>query len=199
MVTGLPATGELLLEVTKYLFAAPTAVVMVALVPVKLPPSVPVTVVAVPATVCVVKTTVAIPEALVWLVAVAKDPFAFDLLQVTVKPAVLTGLLLASASWAVIFAVAPAVGVLLLEVTRYFVAAPTAVVMVALVPVRLAPSVPVTVVAVPARVWVVKTTVAIPLPSVLLVAVAKDPFAFDLLQVTTCPAVLTGLLLASAS
>ena len=152
MVTGLPATGELLLEVTKYLFAAPTAVVMVALVPVKLPPSVPVTVVAVPATVCVVKTTVAIPEALVWLVAVAKDPFAFDLLQVTVKLAVLTGLLLASASWAVIFAVAPAVGVLLLEVTRYFVAAPTAVVMVAVVPVRLAPSVPVTVVAVPAMV-----------------------------------------------
>ena len=98
MVTLDPAAGELLLEVTMYLFAAPTAVVMVALVPVKLPPSVPVTVVAVPATVCVVKTTVAIPEALVLEVAVAKDPLALDLVQVTVKPAVLTGLLLASAS-----------------------------------------------------------------------------------------------------
>ena len=95
--------------------------------------------------------------------------------------------------------VLPAAGELLDEVTTYLVAVTEVVVMVPVVPVRLAPSVPVTVVAVPARVWVVKTTVAIPLPSVLLVALAKDPFAFDLLQVTTCPAVLTGLLLASAS
>ena len=49
MVTGLPATGEELEEVTIYLVAAPPVVVIVALVPVRLAPSVPVTVVAVPA------------------------------------------------------------------------------------------------------------------------------------------------------
>lgn len=93
----------------------------------------------------------------------------------------------------------PATGLLFVEVTIYFVAVPAAVVMVALVPVKLPPSVPVTVVAVPATVWVVKTTVAIPLPFVLLVGVANDPFPFDLLQVTVRPAVFTALLLASAS
>ena len=60
-----------------------------------------------------------------------------------------------------------------LEVTRYFVAAPGTVVIVAVVPVRLLPSVPVKVVAVADTVWVVKATVAIPLALVVEVAVAN--------------------------
>ena len=99
-----------------------------------------------------VKTTVAIPEALVFEVAVAKDPLALDLVHVRVNPAVLTGLLFASDNWAVMVTLLPATGELLDEVTRYFVAVPTTVVMVAVVPVRLPPSVAVMVVAVPAAV-----------------------------------------------
>lgn len=71
-------------------------VVMVALVPVRGPVSVPVTVVAVPTTVCVVKTTVAIPLPFVVLVGVAKAPFPSDFVHVTTLPDVLTGLLFAS-------------------------------------------------------------------------------------------------------
>ena len=154
---------------------------------------------AVPDTVCVVKTTVTIPLASVVLVAVAKDPLPSDLVQVTTLPAVLTAFPLASASCAEIVTSAPATGLYPFEVTRYFVAAPTVVVIVVLVPVSEPASVPVIVVAVPDTVCVVKTTVAIPLASVVLVAVAKDPLLFDLVQVTISPAIATGLLLASAS
>ena len=51
MVIFDPAAGLLLIEVTIYLMAAPPVVVIVPLVPVRLPPLVAVTVVAVPATV----------------------------------------------------------------------------------------------------------------------------------------------------
>ena len=44
MVTLAPATGLLLLEVTRYLVAAPATVAMLLVVPVRLPVSVPVTV-----------------------------------------------------------------------------------------------------------------------------------------------------------
>ena len=71
-------------------------------------------------------------------------------------------------------------------------AEPGTVVMVGLVPVR-ASVVAVTVVVVPATVCVVSTTVARPLASVSLVASAKEPWPFDFVQVTTLPAVATGL------
>ena len=99
-----------MLEVTRYFVAVPDVVVIVLVVPVKLPPSVPVTVVAVPDTVCVVKTTVAMPLPLVVLVAVANDPFASDFVQVTMLPAVVTGLLFTSANCAVIVTADPAAG-----------------------------------------------------------------------------------------
>ena len=99
-----------------------------------------------------VNTMVATPEALVVLVAVANEPLALDFVHVTVNPAVETELLLASASCAVIVTLAPATGLLVEDVTTYFVAAPTAVVIVAEVPVRLLPSVAVTVVDVAATV-----------------------------------------------
>ena len=92
---------------------------------------------------------------------------------------------LASASWAVMVTSEPATGLVELEDTRYFVAAPGIVVIVAVVPVRLLPSVPVTVVAVEEVVWVVNTTVATPLPLVVEVEVANEPFSSDLDQVTT--------------
>ena len=67
-------------------------------------------------------------------------------------------------------------------------AAPAAVVRVALVPVKVPPSVPVTVVAVPARVWVVNATVAI-----VTLAPADEVWkwlrlliGFDVVLVTTC-------------
>lgn len=69
---------------------------------------------------------------------------------------------------------------------------PVIVVMTALVPVN-EPSDPVTVVAVPTTVWVVNTTVAMPLAPVVLVGAANDPFGSDFVQVTTLPDVLTGL------
>ena len=83
----------------------------------------------------------------------------------------------------------PAIGVLLLEVTRYLAAGPATVVMLALVPVLAAPSVAVTVWIVPAVVSVVKLTVAMPLALVVLVAVAKLPPTPVLDQVTTMPEV----------
>ena len=77
---------------------------------------------------------------------------------------------------------------------------PDTVVIVELVPVSVgAELVAVTVVAVPARLCVVKTTVAIPSEFVVEVAKAKDPLVLDLLQVTTFPAVATGLPSTSAS
>ena len=71
--------------------------------------------------------------------------------------------------------------------------------MLELMPVNEPASVPVTVVTVPATVWVVNTTVAIPFASVVLVGVANDPFGLDFVQVTTLPAVLTALLFVSVS
>ena len=76
---------------------------------------------------------------------------------------------------------------------------PLVPVIVPLVPDKLPLSVPVIFAAVPDNVCVVKTTVAIPLPLVVLVEVANDPLASDLLHVTTLPAVPTALLLASAN
>ena len=83
--------------------------------------------------------------------------------------------------------------------TRYLVAVPAIVVMVEVLPVNEPPSEAVTVVAVPATVWVVNTTVATPLALVILVPVANVPFESDFVQVTVSPDVLTGLLFASAS
>lgn len=117
-VTMLPAAGLALDDVTTYLDAVPTTVVIVPDVPVILALSVPVTVVAVPATVCVVKLTVAAPLADVVDVAAAKDPFGFDLLHVTTRPASGTLLLFASLSCAVIVTADPAVGLTELDVTR---------------------------------------------------------------------------------
>ena len=98
IVTSEPAAGLEFDEVTKYFVAVPGTVVIVAVVPVRLLPSVPVTVVAVAEAVCVVNATVAIPLALVVEVADKNEPLPFDLDQVTVKPAVETALLFASAS-----------------------------------------------------------------------------------------------------
>jgi hypothetical protein len=117
---------------------------MFGLVPVKGVASVPVTVCTVPATVPVEKTTVATPLAFVVLVGDANDPPAPVLLQVTVIPAVATGLLFASTSCARIPTVSPATGLYRLAPTTYFVAGPGIVVMFELVPVKLVLSVPVT-------------------------------------------------------
>ena len=100
-----------------YFVATPAVVVMLALVPVKRATSVAVTVVAVPEAVCVVKVIVAIPLAFVLLVAAENDPFTSDLVHVTTLPAVLTALLCASTSCAVMVTLLPAAGVVLLEVT----------------------------------------------------------------------------------
>src|SRR5436309_4278187 len=99
----------------------------------------------VPAVVPVVKVTVATPPALVVLVGLPNDPPAPVLLHVTVLPAVLTGLLFASANCAVIVTALPARGLLLLELTRYLAAGTATVVMLLLVPVRPVLSVAVTV------------------------------------------------------
>ncbi|CAM4383271.1 hypothetical protein AQBE111736_14080 [Aquirufa beregesia] len=79
--------------------------------------------------------------------------------------------------------VAPATGEEDEEVTMYLLAVPATVVMVAEVP-EIAEVVAVTVVAVATTVWVVNTTVAIPLALVVEVAEAKLPLALDLVQVT---------------
>jgi hypothetical protein len=99
----------------------------------------------------VVKVTVAAPLPFVVLFGDENEPPAAEL-HVTVRPGVLTGLLFASTSWAVIVTPVPATGLLLLEVTRYFAAPPIAVVIVPLVPVKLFASVPVTVCTVPTTV-----------------------------------------------
>ena len=75
----------------------------------------------------VVNETVATPLAFVVLVGESNEPPLPVLLQVTVLPAVGTGLLLASANCAVIVTAVPATGLLLLDVTRYFVAVPASV------------------------------------------------------------------------
>ena len=99
---------------------APKVVVMFPLVP-DSTPSVPVTVWTVAAVVLVVNVTVAWPAASVVDVAAEKlPPFVLD--QVTVLPAVVTGLPLASANCAVIVTVLPAITELALDVTTYFVA-----------------------------------------------------------------------------
>jgi hypothetical protein len=113
------------------------------LVPVRLVLSVAVTVCVVPTTLLVVKLTVATPLLFVVLVGLENVP-PFVLLHVTVFPAVPTGLLCTSANCAVIVTLVPAIGLLLLDVTTYFVAGPATVVMFGLVPVRLVLSVPVT-------------------------------------------------------
>jgi hypothetical protein len=197
IVTFAPATGLALEDVTRYLLAAPATVVIAAELPV-LPPVVAVTTCAVPAVVLVVKLIVARPAASVVDVAALKVP-PFVLVHVTTWPLVATALPLASASCALTLTMLPAAGLVLDGVTTYFDAAPTTVVMVVDVPVMLALSVPVTVVAVPATVCVVKLTVAVPVPFVVDVAVANDPFGFDLLHVTTRPARETLLLFASRS
>jgi hypothetical protein len=118
IVTVLPAGGFAFDVETTYLVAAPTTVVIVAVVPVMLALSVAVTVVAVPLTVCVVNVTVAVPLPFVVDVAAEKDPLAFVLVHVTVRPARLTLLPLASRACAVIVTFAPATGLIELEVTK---------------------------------------------------------------------------------
>src|SRR6266704_1606937 len=102
---------------------APATVVIFPLVPVRPPPSVPVTVWTVPATVLVVKVTVAAPLAFVVLVEEEKEP-PFVLIQVTILPEVDTAFPLASVNCAVIVTCVTATGVLLLDVTLYFLAEP---------------------------------------------------------------------------
>lgn len=169
---------------------------MVAVVPLT-PPVVPVTVVAVPLTVCVVNVTVAIPLLFVFDVAAENEPLPSDLVQVTTWPDVETALPLTSANCALIVTPAPAIGLVLPAVTRYWVAVPAAVVNADVVPV-MPPVAPVAVCAVPDVVLVVNETVATPLPLVVDVAEPKlPPLVLD--QVTVLPAVATELLLASAS
>jgi len=117
---------------------APSVVVMLPLVPVRLAPSVAVTVCTVAATVLVVNVTVAWPFTSVVLVALENEP-PFVLDQVIVRPAVFTALFDASASCAVIVTVPPSVTELALEVTRYFDAAPAVIVSVAALPEMFVP------------------------------------------------------------
>src|SRR5438093_2498349 len=97
----------------------------------------------VPAVAPVVNVTVATPPALVVLVGLPNDPPAPVLVQVTVLPAVATGLLFASANCAVIVMALPANGLLLLELTRYLAAGRAVVIMLPLVTVRVEFSIPV--------------------------------------------------------
>jgi len=194
IVTPAPAIGLELDDVTRYLVAVLGTVVTVTF-PV-LPPVVAVITCAVPVVALVVKLIVATPAPSVFDVAALKfPPFVAD--QVTTWPDVDTALLLASASCAVIVTVLPAAGFALDVETRYLVAAPTTVVMVGDVPLTPVLSVPVTVVAVPLTVCVVNVTAAVPLAFVVDVAAENEPFAFDLVQVTTRPASETLLLFAS--
>ena len=87
----------------------------------------------------------------------------------------LAKLSLASNAFTVTLNAVPAIcGVPILGVITSFVAVPAIVVILLVTPVKPPPSVPITVRA-DASVFVVKTTVAIPLPSVVLVGLAKDP------------------------
>jgi hypothetical protein len=83
----------------------------------------------------VVKVTVAMPVESVVEVAAEKPPFESLLVQVTTWPLVDTAFPLASANCAVIVTPLPAVGDVLDDVTKYLLAAPTTVVIVAVVPV----------------------------------------------------------------
>ena len=65
------------------------------------------------------------PSLLVTDVAEANEPLLSDFVHVTVKPAVVIALSFASASCALTDTVAPATGLLVTAVTKYFVAAPT--------------------------------------------------------------------------
>ena len=96
MVTDVPATGLLPLDVTRYFEADPTTAVIFPLVPVTALPSVPVTVYTIPAGAFVVNVTVAAPLPFVVLVGLEKFP-PLVLVQLTTRPAVLTALLLLSA------------------------------------------------------------------------------------------------------
>lgn len=75
----------------------------------------------------VVNETVAFPLASVVLVGEPNDPLGKFLLQVTVLPAVGTGLPPASLNCAVMVTAVPATGLLLLDVTTYFDAVPARV------------------------------------------------------------------------
>jgi hypothetical protein len=128
---------------------------MAADVPV-LPPVVAVTVVDVPDTVWVVSVIVATPLPFVVDVAAEKEPLASDLVHVTTCPLVVTGLLFASASCAVIVTPLPATGPVELELTRYFVAPPAVNVTVASPLVIALPPIVPEIVAVPAEVGEVR-------------------------------------------
>lgn len=118
IVTVPPAAGLLLDDVTTYLDAAATTVVMAALVPVSDALSVAVTVVLVPLTVCVTNVMVAAPLPLVVDVFVGlNEPLALDLVHVTVRPLRATLLPLASRSCAVMVTLVPTVGLNELDVT----------------------------------------------------------------------------------
>jgi len=127
---------------------APSVVVMLPLVPVRLDASVPVTVCTVPAVVLTVKVTVALPETSVVDVAVENEP-PLVLDHVTTRPDVATALPLASANCAVIVTVPPSVTLLALEVTRYFAAAPAVIVSAAALPDTFVPPIFAVMLAVP--------------------------------------------------
>ena len=160
-----PAVTEAGVPFTVSVVATPGTVVKLLVVPLYVPSSA-VTVCDVPETVEVVKLTVATPEPLVVEVPDAKLPPAPVFDQVTVRPLVETGLLLASASWAVIVTAVPATGLDELDVTMYLVGPAGTVVMLLVVPLCV-PSSPLTVWMVPAVVEVVKLTVATPEPLVV--------------------------------
>ena len=115
--------GDRLVEDVLVAVAGPGCVVTFPLVPVLELLSVAVTVWTVPAAMLVVNCTVAIPLALVMLVGALNEP-PLVLLQVTVLPEFATGFPKLSASCAVIVTALPAAGVLLLDLTTYFVAGP---------------------------------------------------------------------------
>jgi hypothetical protein len=93
----------------------------------------------------------------------------------------------------------PAGGFVLLAETRYLAGVPAIVATLALVPPRLLASVPVKLYVTPAVMLVVKSTVAMPLELVGLVADANEPPAPDLPHVTTPPLAAMELPFASAS
>lgn len=194
MVTVLPATGLALDDVTKYFAAAPAIVVNTAVVPVT-PPVAPVTVCAVPDAVFVVKVTVATPLAFVVVVGAEKlPPPVLD--HVTTFPAVVTALLFASASCAVIVTVPPATGDALLDVTRYFVAAPAVPVAVKVIGLPVRPvDVAVSVFAPAVAPRVQLPTVATPLAFVVCVPPVTLPPPVAAANVTLTPA--TALLFTS--
>lgn len=84
IVTAVPASGLVLLDVTKYFAGAAGTVVTVPLVPVRALPSVAVNVYVIPAAVFAVKSTVARPFAFVCVAPVSNDPPDPVLVHVTV-------------------------------------------------------------------------------------------------------------------